>query len=80
MIPFQCCFEQRWKIILPHPLGPVCKGTVGTPDQKIDPPGGSGIGQKPEDVEFPTHSTVKNCTIFWEAVLLPKLRTNLQEI
>jgi hypothetical protein len=74
---------------------------VGTPDQRIKPPGGSGIGptpclvvhllvqctsyipeicQKPEDIEFPTNSTAKNCTIFWETVLLPKMRASLQEI
>ena len=36
--------------------------------------------QKPEDVEFHTNSTAKNCTIFLEAVILPKMRTSLQEI
>jgi hypothetical protein len=36
--------------------------------------------QKAEEVEFPTNSTAKNCTIFSEVVLLPKMSTNLQEI
>jgi hypothetical protein len=31
-------------------------------------------------VEFPTNSTEKKGTTFWEAVLLPKIRTSLQEI
>ena len=39
-----------------------------------------GMCQKLEDVEFSTNSTAKNCTIFSEAVLLPKMRASLQEI